>query len=143
MAHNFVAFSRKSLLGPLKSSYKLSPRTVELEMHSACLRSTFGNDAGSCQSLACLSETRGSLAIRRYWCGANGVAEVEHRQRSRRCGLQHSELGVPLGAAEEWVDVAKSSSAGVNVRRTGVRCGASSVRGTLTIFGQTWRENGP
>jgi len=49
MAHNFVLFSRKSLLAPLRSSHKLSPRTVELEMHSAFLRSTFGNDAGACQ----------------------------------------------------------------------------------------------
>src|SRR5207245_2718210 len=40
-AHNFVAFSRKPFLRPLESSYKLSPRILELEMHSVVLRFTF------------------------------------------------------------------------------------------------------
>src|SRR5437870_13841692 len=69
VTHNFVAFSRKPLLRPLESSYKLSPRVLELEMHSAVLRFTF------CDEVQCPRVSRDLAACpglpipgrRRYW----------------------------------------------------------------------------
>jgi hypothetical protein len=47
MADKLVALLRRSLLAPLENKLQdLLPHALELEMHPAVLRFTFGDDAG-------------------------------------------------------------------------------------------------
>jgi hypothetical protein len=48
------------------------------------------------------------------------VYQIECNQSDRRCGLRHSELGLPGMWRKNGGGAGESSSAKVNVRRTGV-----------------------
>jgi len=72
------------------------PRILELEMHSAVLRFVFCGDGQVSRYFGAwtgLGDSPGNSLLL-VW-GVHGMDEVEHRQSDCRCGLRHSELGVP------------------------------------------------